>query len=162
MFTSARWRLTLWFMGALALILAVVGVAVYFTARTVLFDQVDNSLRSRANQETRLLATRLLASGQRSDFLRNVVVGPAFTAGGYFYALVNQDGRLLAGTANVDPNGLASQSTIDEVLASGATFENTDSSTGENLRVYVAPLPEARVRGLVLEEIGRASCRERV
>ncbi len=84
MFTSARWRLTLWFAAALALILVVVGIAVYFTTRTALFDQVDDSLRSRAGQEARLLASRLLVPRPQHGPMQDVVVGPAFTAGGYF------------------------------------------------------------------------------
>jgi two-component system sensor histidine kinase CiaH len=155
MFTSARWRLTLGFAAALALILVVVGVAVYFTTRTALFDQVDDSLRSRASQEARLLTSRLLVPRPQHGPMQDVVVGPAFTAGGYFYALVDQDGGLVASTSNVDPSGLASTSAVEEALTSGSTFQNTDSSTGEDLRVYVVPLPEGPLRGLVLE-VGRS------
>ena len=155
MFTSARWRLALWFAAALAVILAVVGVAVYFTTRTALFDQVDDSLRSRASTETRLLGPRLPQQGRPQQPLGDIIVGPTFTAGGYFYALVDQEGNLVAGTSNVDPAGLASESTVEEALASGSAFENTDSSTGENLRVYVVPLPESRLANLVLE-VGRS------
>lgn len=155
MFTSARWRLTLWFVAALALILAVVGAAVYFTTRTVLFDAVDDSLRSRATTETRLLGPRLRQQGRPLQPPVDVIVGPAFTAGGYFYALVDRDGNLLAGTGNVDPSGLASESTIEEALASGPTFENTDSSTGEDLRVYVVPVEGLQAAGVVLQ-VGRS------
>jgi two-component system sensor histidine kinase CiaH len=155
MFTSARWRLTLWFAAALALILAVVGPAIYFTTRAVLMDQVDDNLRSRADQELRVLGPRIVGRGPRGELLRDVVIGPAFTAGGYFYALVDRENNLLGSTASVDPSGLARRSTVEQALIGGATFENTDSSTGEDLRVYVLPLPEGPLSGLVLE-VGRS------
>ncbi|MGQ9571772.1 MAG: sensor histidine kinase [Dehalococcoidia bacterium] len=155
MFTSARWRLTLWFVAALALILAVIGVAVFFTARAVLFDAVDDGLRSRAMDEVRLLLPRLPPHVRAQQTLRDVIVGPAFTAGGYFYALMDSDGELVAGTPNVDPEGLASQETIEKALRGDPAFENTDSSTGESLRVYVVPVEGPLGAKLVLE-VGRS------
>lgn len=155
MFASARWRLTVWFVIVLALILGAIGVAVFFTARAVLFDAVDDSLRSRATTEVRLLAPRLRQQSRPPQPLRDVIVGPAFTAGGYFYALVDRDGELLAGTPNVDPNGLASQEAIEKALDGDPAFENTDSSTGENLRVYVVPVQGPQATGVVLE-VGRS------
>ena len=155
MFGAARWRLTVWFVAALALILSMIGVAVFFTARAVLFDAVDDSLRSRATTEMGLLAPRLSERSRPPQPLRGVIVGPAFTAGGYFYALVDRDGELLAATPNVDPDGLAGQETIEKALDGGPTFENTDSSTGENLRVYVVPLEGPQGTRMVLE-VGRS------
>lgn len=155
MFTSARWRLTLWFVAVLALILSVIGVAVFFTARAALFDAVDDSLRSRATTELRLLAPRLRQQSRPLQPLRDVIVGPAFTAGGYFYALVGRDGELLVGTPNVDPNGLAGQEAIEKALDGDPTFDNTDSSTGESLRVYVLPVEGPQATRVVLE-VGRS------
>ena len=155
MFTSTRWRLTISFVAALAVILSVIGVAVFFTARAALFDAVDDGLRSRATTEVRLLAPRLGPQGRAQQPLANVIVGPTFTAGGYFYALVNRDGELLAGTPNVDPSGLASQEAIEKALTGDPTFDNTDSSTGENLRVYVVPIDGPQAPRVVLE-VGRS------
>ncbi len=155
MFTSARWRLTVSFVAVLALILSVIGVAVFFITRAVLFDAVDDSLRSRATTEVRLLAPRLPQQIRPQQRPINVIVGPTFTAGGYFYALVNQDDELLASTPNVDPNGLASQEAIEKALDGDPTFDNTDSSTGENLRVYVVPIEGPQATGVVLE-VGRS------
>jgi two-component system sensor histidine kinase CiaH len=155
MFASTRWRLTLWFVAALALILTVLGVAVFFITRAVLFDAVDDNLRSRATTEVRLLAPRLPQQAGALQRPINVIVGPTFTAGGYFYALVDNEGELLAGTSNVDPNGLASQKAIEKALDGDPTFDNTDSSTGESLRVYVVPVEAPQTPGLVLE-VGRS------
>jgi two-component system sensor histidine kinase CiaH len=155
MFTSTRWRLTLWFVAVLALILTVLGVAVFFITRAVLFDAVDDNLRSRATTEVRLLAPRLPQQIRPQQSSINVIVGPTFTAGGYFYALVDNEGEVLASTSNVDPNGLASQKAIEKALDGDPTFDNTDSSTGESLRVYVVPIEAPQTSGLVLE-VGRS------
>ena len=45
MFVKARWRLTLWFAAAFAVILLVIGGAVYFTARQSLMSQVRTDLQ---------------------------------------------------------------------------------------------------------------------
>jgi two-component system sensor histidine kinase CiaH len=155
MFASTRWRLTLWFVAVLALILTVLGVVVYFTAHAVLLDAVDDSLRDRASTEVRLLIPRLGQQPRPQQSLVNVIVGPTFTAGGYFYALVDREGEVLASTANVDPEGLASQEAIEKALDGDPTFDNTDSSTGESLRVYVVPIESPQELDVALQ-VGRS------
>ena len=51
MFGAARWRLTFWFALAFGAILLVIGAAVYLTTRSVLFDQVNDDLESRAGRD---------------------------------------------------------------------------------------------------------------
>jgi len=158
-FSAARWRLTLWFAIAVGLILVVIGGAVYLTARTVLFDQVNNDLESRAGREQALLAARLL--GRRGDDpLADIVIGPAFTSGGYFYALVSPNGELLAATANVDPAGLAGAGAIQGALADGVAFTDTESSEEDSLRVYVVRLQGPHGSRLLME-VGRSTEPER-
>lgn len=159
MFGSARWRLTLWFTLALGIILLVTGVVVYLTARAALFDQVDSDLESRAGREERLLAPRLPARGPGMS-LGDIVIGPTFTTGGYFYALVGPTGELLAGTANVDPAGLADEGALQKALEDGRAFVDTQSSEGDSLRVYVLSL-ETSGGGELLMEIGRSTEPER-
>ncbi|KKL91928.1 hypothetical protein LCGC14_1889790 [marine sediment metagenome] len=159
MFGTARWRLTVWFTLALGLILLVTGAAVYLTARAVLYDQVNSDLESRAGREQRLLAPRLPARG-RSAPLRDIVIGPAFTAGGYFYALVGPTGEFLVGTPNVDPEGLADADAVQEALLDGHAFVDTESSEGDSLRVYVVRLERPR-GGELLMEVGRSTEPER-
>ena len=159
MFRTARWRLTLWFTLALGIILIIIAAAVYFTTRATLFDQVDGDLESRAGREQRLLVPRLL-SHRENDPLRDLVIGPAFTAGGYFYALVRPTGELLAGTPNVDPSGLADASALEEALDEGDGFADTESSEGDSLRVYVVRLDAPR-GGQFLMEVGRSTEPER-
>ena len=159
MFRTARWRLTLWFTLALGIILIIIGAAVYFTTRATLFDQVNGDLESRAGREQRLLVPRLL-SHREDGPLRDLVIGPAFTAGGYFYALVRPTGELLAGTPNADPAGLADASALEEALREGDAFADTESSEGDSLRVYVVRLDAPR-GGQFLMEVGRSTEPER-
>ncbi len=160
MFSRARWHLTLWFAGALAVILTVIGGAVFLTTRTVLFDQVNDDLRSRAGREVQPLATRLLDAARRGQSFRDVAIGPASAAGGYFYALVGQEGTLLVSTANVDPQGLAGAEALAKAVAGGPTFVDTRSSEGDPLRVYVSPVRGPHGQNLLLE-VGRSTEPER-
>ena len=159
MFGTARWRLTLWFTLTLGVILVVIGAAVYLTTRAVLFDQVNSDLESRSGREQRLLLPRLLS--RRGNVLAgDLIIGPAFTAGGYFYAIVEPTGELLAGTPNVDPAGLVDAAVLQEALDEGDAFADTESSEGDSLRVYVVRLEGAR-GGQFLIEVGRSTESER-
>lgn len=156
MFSRARWRLTLWFVAALALILTVTGAAVFFTTRTVLINQVNDDLQSRAGREVPGLAARLLDAARGGQSFHDVTIGPASTAGGYFYALVGDDGTVLVSTANTDPQGLAGSEVLRDALVGGPTFANTQSSEGDDLRVYVSPVRGPRGQNLLLE-VGRST-----
>ena len=153
MFSKARWRLTVWFVGTLALILGIIGVAVYGTAHRVLFDQVNHDLESRA-QRAEPLPPRILAGERARD-----IVGPAFTAGGYSYALVRADGTVIYNTENVDPEALADTQDLRQAITDGPQFVDTRSSEGDDLRVYLRPV-SARNQQLVLE-VGRSTEPER-
>jgi len=160
MFGQARWRLTLWFAGGLALILAVIGGAVFLTARAVLFDQVNDDLEARAGRELRPLATRLLETARAGRPLDELTIGPAFTAGGYFYALASDDGTAIGSTPNTDPEGLATTNDLAKAVAEGPTFIDTRSSEGEELRVLLLPIEGVRGRRFVME-VGRSTEPER-
>lgn len=155
MFGAARWRLTLWFVFALGIILAITGVVVYFTTRAVLFDQVNSDLESRLGRQRPMLAP-LLMEREPGAPLSGIAIGPVSTAGGYFYALASPDGELLTGTANVDPAGLADADTLAEALKEGNAFADTESSEGESLRVYVVRL-EGPGDEQFLMEVGRST-----
>ena len=155
MFGTARWRLTVWFTLALGIILVVIGAAVYLTTRAALFDQVNSDLESRAGREQRLLVPRLL-SRRGGDLPGDLIIGPAFTTGGYFYAIVGPTGEFLAGTPNVDPAGLADTSTLEDALRDGHAFADTESSEGDSLRVYVVRLDAPRGERFLME-VGRST-----
>jgi two-component system sensor histidine kinase CiaH len=158
-FGQARWRFTLWFTVALGVILLLIGAAVYFTTRAVLFDQVDSDLESRTGQEQRLLTPRL-RGGFRGGAGQDIVIGPTFTTGGYFYALTRSDGEVVASTPNADPNALAGEGAILEALADGEAFVDTSSSEGDSLRVFVRRL-DGPLRGDLLLQVGRSTEPER-
>ncbi len=160
MFGRARWRLTLWFAVVLALIIVVIGGAVFLTARRLLFDQVDNDLVARAERESQPLAQRLVQRVRDGGQLKDVEIGPAFTAGGYFYAVANADGTIIGSTPNADPAGLAGVESIDQALGGGRTFVDTTSSEGEDLRVYLMPLGRGQDPRFVLQ-VGRSTEPER-
>ena len=161
MFSRARWRLTLSFAGVLALIIVLIGAAVLYTGRRVLFDQVNDDLTARAQRESRPLAERLLQRIRNGDTPAGVDIGPAFTAGGYFYALTNANGDVIGSTANADPAGLADQSTVEKALENGPSFIDTDSSDGDQLRVYLVPLAGQRQQPRFVLQVGRSTEPER-
>lgn len=152
MFNRARWRLTLWFAGVVALILAVVGAAVLLSARQALFNGVNNDLRARAAP-----FFEPMPGGRQ---LREIRLGPAFTAGGYFYALVRDTGIVIRSSENADPAGLPSAEQVSAALAEGSTFVDTKSSEGDSLRVYIIPVHMPGERALALE-VGRSTEPER-
>jgi len=160
MFSRARWRLTLSFAGVLALIIVLIGAAVLYTGRRVLCDQVNDDLTARAERESRPLAERLLQRIRNGDTPAGVDIGPAFTAGGYFYAVTNANGDVIGSTANADPAGLADQATVEKALENGPAFIDTDSSDGEQLRLYLMPLGARQQPRFVLQ-VGRSTEPER-
>jgi signal transduction histidine kinase len=156
-FGTARWRLTLWFTLALGLILIALAAAVFLTTRTVLFDQVNDDLVSRAGRERPQLVPRL---GRGPGGASNIVIGPAFTSGGYFYALVSGNGDLLASTPNADPVALAGEDALATALVDGDAFDDTESAEGDSLRVYVTRLETPRQEDYLLQ-VGRSTEPER-
>jgi two-component system sensor histidine kinase CiaH len=160
-FGRARWRLTLWFAGALTLIILLIGAAVFFSARRMLFDQVNDDLVARAEREARPLVDRLVQRARAGGPVRDVQIGPNFTAGGYFYAVATaSDGEVIGSTPNADPAGLAPDDTLAKAVAGGPAFVDTTSSEGEDLRVYVMSLGRGEDPRFVLQ-VGRSTEPER-
>ncbi|HXG35975.1 MAG TPA: ATP-binding protein, partial [Dehalococcoidia bacterium] len=144
MFRSARWRLTLWFLGVVALILLVLGLSVFYVTRRAFMDGIDDDLRGRAEREAAPLRARVLDANRRGEALGGVTIGPPFTAGGYFYALVDPRGNLVASTQNLDPAGLPASNDIAKAVNTGPRYVDTTSSTGEDLRIYLLPVGGSR------------------
>jgi signal transduction histidine kinase len=143
---------------AFGLIFLIIGAAVYLGTRAVLFDQVNGDLESRAVRELRVLSPRF--GRLRGVIPPGTAIGPAFTTGGYFYALVTPEGELLTGTPNTDPAGLADEETLRQALDQGDAFADTESSEGDPLRVYVVQL-DLSGGGELLLEVGRSTEPER-
>jgi signal transduction histidine kinase len=126
----------------------------------LLFDQVNDDLTARAERESRPLAQRLLQRARDGGQLNGIDIGPAFTAGGYFYALTNANGDIIGSTSNADPAALADRDAIHETLSGGASFVDTESSEGEQLRLYLLPVGDRQQARFVLQ-VGRSTEPER-
>ena len=154
MFSAARWRLTIVFTVVLAVILLTAGVAIYLTTSSVLFARVDDDLEERAVRD---LSEFVGGGGSRGrgpsgdDFVPHTK-----TTGGYFYAIVGTDGTPLLSSSNVDPDGLAPASALEDAMGDGKAFVSTRSSEGESLRVYVLKA-STQDGDDVLAQIGRST-----
>src|SRR5688572_12499019 len=73
-FRATRWRLTAWFVLTLAVILLVIGVAMFLTSRTVLFQDVNSDLESRASREVTVLAARVLERTRQGESTRGILL----------------------------------------------------------------------------------------
>jgi two-component system, OmpR family, sensor histidine kinase CiaH len=160
MFGRARWRLTLWFAGVFTIIIVLLGAAVFLTARRVLFDQVNDDLVARAQRESQPVTQRIIDALRRGSKPTGIKIGPDFSAGGYFYAVVDRDGTIVGSTPNADPAGLAGPNQINDALSGDTQFVDTTSSEGEDLRVHLVPLGRGQDRNFVLE-VGRSTESER-
>lgn len=151
MFSRARLRLTLWFAGSVALILVVIGSAVFLSARAAVLSGVNDDLEARARRE---VLRPLTAQGRPFD-PRNELLLDLVTAGGYFYAILAPTGAVLQQTPNLDPTGLPDAEALPGVDDQGPSFMGTTSAAGDHLRVYVAPLSALQGRTFYLV-VGRS------
>jgi signal transduction histidine kinase len=152
MFSAARWRLTIIFTAVLAVILLTAGVAIYLTTSSVLFARVDDDLEERAIRDLSQFVSDAPRGGPGAgDFVPHTK-----TTGGYFYAIVGTDGEPLLSSPNVDQDGLAPSSALDQAMDNGKTFVSTRSSEGESLRIYVLSA-QTQSGTLVLAQIGRST-----
>ena len=155
MFSAARWRLTGMFTIVLAVILVTAGIAIYLTTSSVLFARVDDDLEERAVRD---LSDFVGGSGRGrgpgpggDDFVPHTK-----TTGGYFYAIVDPEGQPLLSSSNVDSDGLAPPSALENAMGDGKAFASTTSSEGESLRVYVLAAQTSEGED-VLAQIGRST-----
>ncbi len=156
MFSKARWSLTLWFAGALAVILAVIGVAVYGVARNSLYGQVDSGLSSRAGRDVRPIGEQIVQRIRQGQPIGDLTIAQSFTVGGYFYAVVGSNGNVIASSANVGDLSLASTEDLSAAIKHGDRYVNTQSSEGDDLRVYLLTVTGPRDQPFVLE-VGRST-----
>lgn len=154
MFQTARWRLTLSFVATLGAILIATGIATYAVTSAVVYDQVDRELKGRGDTEQLVIRPQFSGRDPRPP-RGDVHVGPQFTSGGHFYALVATDGDLLAATPNLDPAALAPAEVLAEASQKGYTFVNVLSSEGETLRLYVTHLGTFAGTSILLQ-VGRS------
>ena len=141
MFSAARWRLALWFAGSFAVILVLIGGAVYFTTRAALYDQVDDDLRTRnaALQATLIRQFRgPLGPGIQRDEFR--FAARLLSAGGYSAALVVEGEDEPIGTASVEEIAIPSFEELRADVGEGSATIDTTTSDGEDVRLRVERL----------------------
>jgi signal transduction histidine kinase len=129
-FNRARLRLTIWFAGAFAAILVIIGVAVLFTTRAAIYDQVNDDLQARANPLFRS------AFGPRFDPSR-VVVEQFATAGGYSWILVDSQGVPVDGSPGHEELELPPGEELASETGDGAGFVSGSTIEGDDVRLYV-------------------------
>ncbi|MCH7809493.1 MAG: HAMP domain-containing histidine kinase [Chloroflexi bacterium] len=143
MFSAARWRLALWFAGAFAVILVLIGGAVYFTTRAALYDQVNDDLAERSERLENILRQR---AGGRIDspFVGRLqleefrLAASILGAGGYEAALAAPN--VFVYTRNYVDAGLPEYAELAETVNEHATTMGVTTEEGEDLRVRVQPV----------------------
>ncbi len=141
---SIRTRLTLWYVGLLALLLIVFGVALYATVYITSYQEVDRALQQRAEDIRASLATVLNLQNDFADILRRggLVLPNAdvFSTGDIYVQLRALDGRIISRSENlgsqyvvISPD-LHARAKRGEIVPSDLTVNKT------RLRAYVAPI----------------------
>jgi len=144
MFSAARWRLALWFAGAFAVILVLIGGAVYFTTRAALYDQVNDDLAERSERLEKILDQR---AGGRIDppFVGRLQIeefrlaASILGAGGYEAAFIAPN--VFVYTHNYVNSGLPEYPQLAETVdGQTTTTMGVTTEEGEDLRVRVRPV----------------------
>lgn len=141
---SIRTRLTLWYVGLLAVLLIVFGVALYTTVYITSYQEVDRSLQQRATDIQASLATVITLQDDFASILRGGALmlpnADVFSNGDIYVQLRSVDGRSFSRSENlgnqylvIPPDQHARAKNGDAVL-SDFTVNKT------RLRAYVAPI----------------------
>jgi signal transduction histidine kinase len=143
MFSAARWRLTLYFAGAFAVIIVLIGGAVLLTTRASLYDDVNDDLRERTERLQGALRRR--AGGQiDAPFVRRIDLADfqadasALGATGYQAALTSPD--VFLRTVNYEYAGLPQYDELAESVGNKAGTMDVTTPDGEDLRVRIEPV----------------------
>lgn len=126
LFTRIRWRLVGWNLLVFSLLLAAVSMLVYISLSRSLLDAVDRGLASRADE---------VAANLREFDHGGLELGREGYRGGFFYMVIDFDGRILA-----NPQGVSLTGSLPRLdFSSGPRYETLDVQ-GEPARVYIRPL----------------------
>ncbi len=106
MFNRARWRLTLWFAAAFAIILIVIGGAVYFTARQSVLDQVKSDLQKQSDAVVAAQESEEGGPGGPAVALNPNTILRVLSASGSFWVLVGDDGSVRDSSAAIQTENL--------------------------------------------------------
>jgi signal transduction histidine kinase len=154
-FNRARWRLTLWFAAAFAVIFVVLGGAVYFSAYRLAHDQVRDDLRRQSDAVLGIQET----PRTRRLLVDSAAILRVLSASGSFAVVTDKEGDVIyPDTPGPQPDlNLPSAETLaTEVSGEETAYYGTTTDDGEHLRVFVREvnLPNLGTTGYL--EIGRS------
>lgn len=134
MFDRARWRLTLWFTGVLAVILLFIGGSVYLVARQQSLSGVRNDLQTQSEAA--------LGGGQQTGrpLVDSAVILRALSATGAFYVFVNDDGEVVQASDIVDAQTInlpPPEDYVGEAVDERGVYKGASTQNGDQLRVYI-------------------------
>lgn len=137
---SIRTRLTLWYTGILAAILLLFSLALYSLLSQVLYEQVDDTIRSRAGEISSYIQAQ--TDPLRLLITRQVQIPPVdvFSTSNTFVQIMDRQGNIVARSANLGDNFLPiRRESFDQNLAGSAVLY-TLTTAQARLRIYSAPL----------------------
>ncbi len=141
---SIRTRLTLWYVGLLALLLIVFGVALYATVYITSYQEVDRSLQQRASDIQASLATVINLQDDFASILRRggLVLPNAdvFSTGDIYVQLRSLDGRIFSRSENLGNQYLVIPPEQHERAKNGEIVPSDFTVNKTRLRAYVAPI----------------------
>ncbi len=152
MFNQARWRLTLWFASAFAIILVLIGSAVYVTERRTLMSNVNSDLQVRMQR----LLQSIPPGGGPSIICRGGTALNFATAGGYFYLLTGPQGNVCSASEGAEQSGLPNVDELSKRTASGPAYIRGSTDEGEQVRLYAQPVKSLETGDPYYFEVGRS------
>ena len=150
MFSTARWRLALWFAGVFAVLLVLIGAAVFFSTRTALYAQVNSDLSARAD---RIVETGVGPSGGFAGPGRQDVFYFA-TGGGYFYRIITPRATYTAPAGSADQIDFPDVQEVSNKTQDGPATVDVRMPTGERARIRIETVQDSG--SPIYFEVGRS------
>ncbi len=141
---SIRIRLTLWYVGLLALLLFVFGIALYATVYLASYQEVDRQLQQRANDIQASLSTVLTFQEDPWEVFRRggvfLPTADVFATADIFVQLATLDGKIMSRSENLGNQQLVIPQEQLERVKRGETVPSDFMVGRTRLRAYVAPI----------------------
>ncbi len=149
---SIRWRLTLWFVLILLVILALSGSIFYFLLEHYLFGNVDNSLLDYSARVHGTLPSDLAPGSAGYDMIHSSLPPVnEFALPGIYIEVIDGDGNVVVKSDSLGAQDLpVSPGLVQRALAGSAGIQSVTAGRGVDVRIMASPLhlPD---RVLVLE-----------
>ncbi len=137
-----RWRLTIWFISILCVILILTGALFYFLLQRYLYQAVDNNLVVYSARVHGTLHTDTLGAPLDYQVLHsNLPPINDFISPGVFIQILDGNGNIVVKSDNLGTQELPSNSLLIEQATSGKLVTTTlASNDGTHLRIMASPL----------------------